>query len=102
MLGSVDRKKDANYLSRAGPESQAFFPTSSRCRAMTAGFLHLLLKISATRSRWHYSAVRLSRSALPITDTELNVMAALAIIGLSSSPKKGYRMPAATGTPSTL
>ena len=32
---------------------------------------------------------RRSRSALAITDTELNVMAALAIIGLSSSPNAG-------------
>ena len=29
------------------------------------------------------------RSALPITDTELNVIAALAIIGLSNKPKTG-------------
>ena len=33
-----------------------------------------------------YSLARRSRSALPITETELNVIAALAIIGLSSSP----------------
>ena len=31
----------------------------------------------------------LSRSALPMTETELNVMAALAIIGLSSRPSHG-------------
>ena len=36
-----------------------------------------------------YSSILRRRSALAITDTELNVMAALAIIGLSSSPKKG-------------
>jgi hypothetical protein len=29
--------------------------------------------------------MRLSRSALPITDTELNVIAALAMIGLSAA-----------------
>ena len=45
---------------------------------------------------------RLRRSALPMTDTELNVIAALAIIGLSSSPNHGYRLPAAIGTPATL
>src|SRR5687767_4067368 len=44
----------------------------------------------------------LNRSALPMTETELNVIAALAIIGLSSSPNQGYRMPAAIGTPATL
>ena len=49
-----------------------------------------------------YSSTRRSLRAFPITDTELNVMAALAIIGLSSSPNHGYRIPAATGTPATL
>jgi hypothetical protein len=50
----------------------------------------------------HYKSCRLRRSALPITDTELKVIAALAMIGLSSSPNMGYSTPAATGTPSTL
>ena len=48
------------------------------------------------------SFVRRSRSALLITETELKVMAALAIIGLSSNPTNGYNTPAAMGTPSTL
>lgn len=43
-----------------------------------------------------------SRRAFDITDSELNVIAALAIIGLITKPKKGYSTPAATGTPSTL
>jgi hypothetical protein len=50
----------------------------------------------------HYRWAFRSRSAFPMTDTELNVMAALAIIGLSSNPKVGYSTPAATGTPRTL
>lgn len=37
-----------------------------------------------------------------ITDTELNVIAALAIIGDSNKPKKGNRIPAAIGTPTML
>ena len=37
----------------------------------------------------HQSAWRLSRSALPMTETELRVMAALAIMGLRSSPNAG-------------
>ena len=45
---------------------------------------------------------RRNRRAFPITETELNVIAALAIIGLSSNPNTGYNTPAATGTPSTL
>jgi hypothetical protein len=39
---------------------------------------------------------------LAITETELRLMAAAAIIGLSSTPSAGYRMPAATGTPTPL
>jgi hypothetical protein len=43
-----------------------------------------------------------SRSAFAITETELKVMAALAMAGLNSKPKNGYRTPAATGTPMML
>ena len=43
-----------------------------------------------------------SRSALTITDTELNDMAAAVIIGLSNNPNTGYNAPAATGIPSAL
>jgi len=42
-----------------------------------------------------------SRSAFPITDTELKLIAALAIVGESGRPRAEYRTPAATGTPST-
>jgi hypothetical protein len=49
-----------------------------------------------------YKWTRLSRNAFPITETELKVIAALAIIGFNKSPMKGYSMPAAIGTPSTL
>jgi hypothetical protein len=66
--------------------------------------------IPRAHSRTHFAngevafhrETRLNRRALPMTDTELNVMAALAIIGLSSSPNQGYRIPAAIGTPATL
>jgi hypothetical protein len=37
-----------------------------------------------------------------MTDTELNVIAALAQIGLIRMPSTGYSTPAATGTPSAL
>mgnify|MGYP005871247349 CR=1 FL=1 len=37
-----------------------------------------------------------------LESVELMAMAAEAIIGLSSIPKKGYSTPAATGMPSTL
>lgn len=48
------------------------------------------------------SDTRLSLNALPITDTELKLIAAAAIIGLRSKPKNGYNTPAAIGTPSEL
>ena len=38
---------------------------------------------------WNQSSTYRRRSAFTITDTELNVMAALAQIGLTSSPRKG-------------
>src|SRR5579872_5187579 len=44
----------------------------------------------------------LSRSALLITVIELNVMAPLAIMGLSRTSKNGYRTPAASGMPNIL
>ena len=48
------------------------------------------------------SRVFLSRSALLTTDSELKLIAAAAITGLSRSPNAGYRTPAAIGTPSAL
>jgi hypothetical protein len=49
-----------------------------------------------------YRGTRRKRSALAMTETELNVIAALATIGLSNEPEIGYRTPAAIGTPSAL
>jgi len=42
-----------------------------------------------TRLRKHHSFSRRNRSALVMTDTELKLMAAPAIMGLSSTPKNG-------------
>jgi len=44
----------------------------------------------------------LSRRALPITDTELRLIAAAANMGLSRMPNAGYSTSAATGMPRTL
>ena len=44
----------------------------------------------------------LNLSELPITETELKLMAAAAIMGDNSIPKKGYNTPAAMGTPAVL
>src|SRR5688500_5551024 len=49
-----------------------------------------------------HSSTRRSRSALPMTDTELKLIAAAAIIGDSSTPNSGYSTPAATGIPAAL
>ena len=49
-----------------------------------------------------YRSMRRSRSAFAMTDTELRLIAALAIIGDSRMPNTGYSRPAATGTPSAL
>ena len=49
-----------------------------------------------------YSRARRSLSALPMTETELKLIAAAAIIGDSSRPKNGYSTPAAIGTPAEL
>ena len=50
-----------------------------------------------------HNEMRRSRSAFPITETELKLIAAAAIIGFSNKPKgNGYTTPAAIGTPRTL
>jgi hypothetical protein len=49
-----------------------------------------------------YSFVARSLSALAITETELKLMAAAAIIGFRSNPKAGYKTPAASGIPTAL
>lgn len=46
-------------------------------------------KVSPIRTGHSYSCARRRRSALPITETELKLIAAAAIIGLSRIPKKG-------------
>lgn len=48
------------------------------------------------------SVKRRKRNALLITETELKLIAAAAIIGDNKTPKNGYNTPAATGTPNAL
>lgn len=50
----------------------------------------------------HFFLKRCSRRALPITDTELRLMARAAINGDSSHPVRGYSKPAAMGMPKAL
>ena len=56
--------------------------------------LHLLMTF--------YNCTRLSLSELLITETELKLIAAAAIMGDNSIPKNGYKTPAAIGTPAVL
>lgn len=49
------------------------------------------------RRERRFGSLPASRSALPITDTELRLMAAAASMGLSNTPNSGNRTPAATG-----
>lgn len=49
-----------------------------------------------------YNSTHRSLSELLITDTELKLIAAAAIIGDNSMPKNGYSTPAAIGTPAAL
>ncbi len=44
---------------------------------------------TSRRESFGYNVILRRRSALPITDTELKLIAAAAIIGLSSSPVNG-------------
>ena len=68
------RKRRRNTRQRCG-DDQADEPMSPRTHVSSIALSH--------------KASRLSRRAFPITETELNVMAALAIIGLSNRPKAG-------------
>ena len=49
-----------------------------------------------------YIFTRFNLSAFNITETELKLIAAAAMMGESSRPKNGYSTPAAIGMPSTL
>lgn len=59
-------------------------------------------RVCQASQRCAYNRRRRSRSAFVTTVTELSEMARTAIIGESSTPNSGYRMPAAMGTPSAL
>jgi hypothetical protein len=48
------------------------------------------------------SRVRRRRNAFPTTETEDRLIAAAANTGEINMPKKGYKIPAATGTPKAL
>jgi hypothetical protein len=61
-----------------------------------------LLAVTIAQLLQAESFARRSRNALPMTDTELRLMAAAAIIGESSRPNTGNSTPAAIGMPTPL
>ncbi len=74
---------------------------SSGClRTCDAGYGEAIT-LSACSRPGHIFALR-SRNEFPITETELKLMAAAAIIGFNSNPKAGNITPAARGTPTAL
>src|SRR6267154_3181878 len=74
--------------SRNHPELLLDSPKTSRRKRCQ--FTHVLLPHSFYRvSQNPHNSTRRSRSAFAITDTELKLIAALAIIGLSSTPSHG-------------
>ena len=75
------------------------------CRSELARESSFLLREIREQARSYkglYNFIRFRRRAFVITDTELKLMAAAAIIGLSRMPKNGNSTPAATGTPMAL
>ena len=60
-----------------------------RFRTSRISLLQCLKVTMITRVMEDHSLARPSRSALATTETELKLIAALAIIGLRSNPKKG-------------
>src|SRR6185437_15177380 len=68
---------------------------------MSVIYPEMLHRAQFPRSPAHIRATR-SRRALPMTETELRLIAAAAMMGLNNNPIAGYSAPAAMGTPSTL
>lgn len=81
---------------------RAHYSERWRAQFWMTGSLYTITGGLAGRVGASHSSTLRSRKAFVMTDTELKVIAALAIIGLRSTPKNGYSTPAAIGTPSTL
>ena len=101
LHGAAGRGRDDTRQPEGG-QSERQQRYQYQANKLHAGILHYRDTHSFDTGRLCYKSMRLRRMALLITDTELKLMAAAAIIGDSSRPKKGYSTPAAIGTPSTL
>ena len=63
----------------------------------------MMQSVTPPHDRYNYTkGVRRSRNAFVMTDTELKLIAAAAIMGFNSRLKNGKSAPAAIGTPSML
>ena len=101
MLPYLERLKKRVYVA-----NQSLQPVSNT--QVKIVFISLVLAFELFLLRWlnvvshvHISTLR-SRKALLITETELKLMAAAAIMGDNNRPKTGYKSPAAIGTPIAL
>lgn len=64
---------------------------------------NLCYQLSVGPSNWSLNTKHhLNLKLFTITDTELKLIAKAASMGLSNNPKKGNKIPAATGTPKVL
>ena len=74
-----------------------------RIRSVGEGEAHVPERARGRQQfRLFHSFTLFKRSAFAMTDTELKLIAAAAIIGLSRMPNAGYSAPPATGTPTAL
>lgn len=91
-------------VGRIGQNRTKLGPTPMTRLAIRSRRMVTAMKLAAARRHksGSHRVKRRRRSALVMTDTELKLIAAAAIMGLSNRPKIGYSTPAAIGTPSAL
>ncbi len=92
-----EQKPDSRHHEQSG-DSRSVSP---RNRSFEPSWHPYTLSTVRVPSYPYIRALR-RRNAFPITETELRLMAAAAMMGLKRMPKAGYSTPAATGIPTTL
>ena len=100
----VQRYSASTLSARLGPDFRS--ERSDRCSSMPHLFgttQEFMFAVFRRESIDHASRLtKRRRSAFPITETELRLIATAATTGLKSSPKAGYSAPAASGIPRVL
>jgi hypothetical protein len=91
MIASQISNRIGNYIASKRAQADKASQREQPGSASEPHQLHLLTFAIASVKRRHvsYRGALRSRNALAITETELKLIAAPAIIGLSSSPKNG-------------